>query len=239
MVRFTQSVKGLLPGAPVEYRGVRIGRVEKLLIKEMIRGSLERFEESHEISGEGRPIPVLIYVEPGRMALPDTDNGVSMMRQVVASGVPKGLRASLETGNLLTGAKYIGLDYYPDDGASLSMQQWHEFEEIPTVGGSFDQILIKLNEILKQVNDAPIEQTVVNANKMLDGIQVILNSKEVQQLPGLAPDSELYQNLDASMRKLDKTLSNIEALTHTLSGQPNAAIMGSKQPPDPEPEAGK
>lgn len=254
VVRFTQSVKGLLPGAPVEYRGVRIGRVEKLLIKEMIRGGLERYKEMHEITGEGAPIPVLIYLEPGRMTLPDTDGGVSMLRQVVETGVPNGLRASLETGNLLTGAKYIGLDYYPDAGTSLAVQQWNDYGEIPTVGGSFDQILVKLNEILKQVNDAPIEETVVNANKMLDGLQVILNSKDVQQLPrdlaatlaelrqalsGLAPDSELYQNLDASMRKLDKTLSNIEALTQTLSGQPNAAIMGSKQPPDPEPEAGK
>ena len=97
------------------------------------------------------------------------------------------------------------------------------------------------------VNDA-----VAQLDKALVGMQQILNSEDTQRLPedlsqtleelretldGLSPDSELYENMNSSMRQLNRTLNNLEALTRTLSGQPNAAIMGSNLPPDPQPEA--
>ena len=65
-----------------------------------------------------------------------------------------------------------------------------------------------------------------------------LEIKELRRsLEGLSPDSELYQNLNDNLRQLNHTMSNLEDLTSTLSDQPNAAVFGSKLPPDPEPEA--
>ncbi|MBW2536896.1 MAG: MCE family protein [Deltaproteobacteria bacterium] len=63
VVRFPQSVRGLQPGAPVEWRGIQMGRVERLMLKEMA---------AMDIRGEGRPIAVLVRLEPARFELPDT-----------------------------------------------------------------------------------------------------------------------------------------------------------------------
>ena len=259
VVRFTQSLKGLLPGAPVEYRGIRIGRVDRILLKEMTLEGMEMLQETREDPAYGRPIPVLIYVEPGRMSFPDTPGAIELLRRVVTDGVPNGLRATLETGNLLTGAKYIGLDFFADADKVAAVGQWGEYEEIPTIGGGFDQIMARVNAILEQVERAPLEATIANAgnalaelDKALVSFNALLEQQGTKQLPeqldatlrdirraveGLSPDSDLYRNLDASLRRLNRSLSHLESLTRTLSGQPNAAVMGSKLPPDDEPEA--
>ena len=244
----------MLSGAPVEYRGIVIGRVERLLMKEMMRGAA-----AEDIEGTGAPIPVLIYVEPGRMSLPDRATSLDMMRHAIATGVRNGMRATLETGNLLTGAKYVGIDYYPNVDDEAEVGQWNEYPTIPTIGTGLEQITVKVNQALDKINALPLDDTVANANaalaeldKTLAGLRVILDDEKTRQLPatldatleelrqtldGLSPNSDLYQNLNASMLQLNRTLGNLENLTRTLSGQPNAAVMPSVLPPDPVPEA--
>ena len=258
VVRFTQSLKGLLPGAPVEYRGIRIGRVERLLMREMMEMQLAEERQTGHIHSTGEPIPVLIYLEPGRLTLPDEPISLKILEDAIVSGVRNGMRATLETGNLLTG-RYVGIDYYPNTEGEAEVGQWGEYITIPSIGGGVENILVKVNSILDKIDRAPIEETLVSANdaiaqldKALAGLETILNSEDTQQLPanlaktmdelrqtldGLSPDSELYQNINSSMRQLNRTLNNVESLTRTLSGQPNAAIMPANLPPDPQPEA--
>ncbi|MEE4661412.1 MAG: intermembrane transport protein PqiB [Halieaceae bacterium] len=261
VVRFNQSIKGLLPGAPVEYRGIRMGRVERILIRELIAERTDTLERYGSIGSEGQPVPVLLYIEPGRFTLPDTPESVDLMRRIFASGVPSGLRASMETGNLLTGAKYIGFDYYPEEAGKAEMGEWQGYPVIPVIGSGVEQIMVKINAILEQVSSAPIEQTIANTNaavqqleRALESLDAILRTDATKALPaeleatmaemrktmqGLSPDSELYQNLNASMRQLNRTMANLEDLTSTLSDKPNAAVFGSKLPPDPQPEASR
>jgi paraquat-inducible protein B len=259
VVRFAQSLKGLLPGAPVEYRGIRVGRVERILLQEMMQANLQKQVAAGQLASRGEPIPVLIYLEPGRLALPDAPASLEVLTQAIANGVESGMRATLETGNLLTGAKYVGIDFYPDVTDQAEVGQWGDYTTIPTIGGGVEQIMVKVNSILEKIDRAPIDETLTSVNdavakldKALIGLDKILGSEATQQLPedinrtldelrqtldGLSPDSELYQNINASMGQLNRTLNNLETLTRTLSGQPNAVIMGSRLPPDPQPEA--
>ena len=78
VVRFPQSVRGLRPGAPVEYRGIRMGRVERVLLTEMAGQGL---------TGKGEPIPVLIRLEPGRLELPDSEEGTATLARVIETAV--------------------------------------------------------------------------------------------------------------------------------------------------------
>lgn len=249
---FTQSLKGLLPGASVEYRGIRIGRVDRILIKEMMQQGLVEQAATGDVRSTGGAIPVLIYLEPGRLSLPDEPIGNQILEQAIVEGVHNGMRATLETGNLLTGAQYVGIDYYPNVEGEAEVGSWGEYMTIPSISGGFGQVMVKVNSILDQIDRAPIQETVADLDRTLDGLQKILNDTSTQNLPaelqetleelqrtldGLSPNSELYQNLNTSMRELKRTLSNLENVTRTLSGQPNAAIMGSNLPADPEPEA--
>ncbi|MFV1979388.1 MAG: intermembrane transport protein PqiB, partial [Myxococcota bacterium] len=51
VMEFAQSVRGLSPGAPVEYRGIRIGEVVRVMVSEL----------SENTDGRGRDIPVFVF----------------------------------------------------------------------------------------------------------------------------------------------------------------------------------
>ncbi len=252
VVSFTQSIKGLLPGAPVEFRGITIGRVERILLKEVMNRNMERGPR-----GEGTDIPVLIYVEPGRMTLPDREASVGLMRQSIAAGVKHGMRATMESGSILTGAKYINIDYF-DNVQDASMGKFMEYETIPVIETGIGQIEQKLNAVLDKINALPLEDTMSGANtaiatlnETLASLQAILENQSTQQLPAqldqtledvqdtlqsLSPRSEIYQSIQSSLLRLNRTLGNMDTLTRKLSGQPNAAILPSDAIPDPIPE---
>ena len=261
VVMFSRSLKGLLPGAPVEYRGIRIGHVERIMLREMMTGASARLRAGvvDALEDEGRPIPVLMYLEPGRLSLPDTESAIKLLRDALASGVAAGLRVSLETGNLLTGAKYLNLDYYPNEALAEAPPQFQGYDVLPTLDKGIEQIVVKVNTILDKVNNAPIEDTLNNANKAmlqleraLAGVANALETDAATTLPaqleetlkslsdaldGLKPGTELYRNLNEGMRQLNRAMADLEVLTGTLSDQPNAVLIGSKLPNDPEPEA--
>jgi paraquat-inducible protein B len=255
VVTFTQSIKGLLPGAPVEFRGLQIGRVERVLLKEGLEVILKHDEE-----GTGAPIPVLIYIEPGRLELPDKEASIDVLRTAVNRGIGRGLRASMESGNLITGSKYISIDFRPDtppaaEGSFLA------YTTIPTVETGFAQIAQTTQSILATIDALPLDDTVAGANKAigslnqsLASVQTILENQSTQQLPvqldetlqelkeaisNLSPNSGTYQSLNSSLLSLNRTLGNLEALTRTLAAQPNAVLLPADQTPDPTPEVSK
>lgn len=252
VVSFEQSIKGLLPGAPVEYRGIPVGRVERIMVKESTEMSLQ---EDHE--GQGDPIPILIYLEPGRMEIGDSDASVEAMKNNIRIGVANGMRASLQTGNLLSGAKYIAVDYF-EDVKEKSIGTFMDYPTIPAVSTGLQQIEQKLSAVLDKLNALPLEDTVTSANvaiaslnQNLESLHTILESQSAQQLPaqldstlrqlretlsGLSPDTEVYQSINSSLLRLNRTLGNLESVTRTLAAQPNAVVMPSDPKPDPVPE---
>ncbi len=255
VVKFSQSIKGLLPGAPVEYRGIPVGQVERILLRESMEGA--RFRDSN---GRSEPIPVLIYVEPARLELPDQAESVNSFREAILAGVDQGLRASLENGNLLTGAKYIGVDFFPA-AEPAQVGQFNEYTVIPTIDTGLAQIQQKVVAVLNKVNDLPLGDTVGNLNdaiasldRILAEVQSLLAQDGTQNLPGqlgdtlqeltqllaaVAPGSPTYESIDSSLLRLNRALAEFEALMDTLSEQPNALVLPSSITADPEPEAPK
>lgn len=96
---FDESVRGLTSGAPVEYRGVRIGTV-------MTVPHFFNMKKPLQIAFN-RGIPVLIRIEAGRLYDSLTLNE---LRVELEQAVSQGLQAVLKTGNLLTGGLYVDLN---------------------------------------------------------------------------------------------------------------------------------
>ena len=252
VVSFSQSVKGLLPGAPVEYRGITLGRVKRIMLKESIEYNVEQ-----GIEGEGADVPILIYLEPGRLQLPDSKSSLEDLHRSIRLGVENGMRASLETGSLLTGAKYVSIDYFKGV-EEAAVGSFVDYPTIPTVETGLGQVEQKLNAVLDKINALPLEDAVGGAttaiatlNQTLASLDTIIANQSTQKLPeeidrtlqelratlqGFAPDSEVYQSISSSLLRLNRTLGNMESLTRTLSGQPNAVLLPSSPTPDPIPE---
>ena len=255
VVSFAQSIKGLVPGAPVEYRGIQVGRVERILLKEFLGQANAPMHQ-----GTGDPIPILIYLEPGRMALPDQESSIAIMRRSIEVGVSNGMRATMESGNLLTGAKYVNIDYYTD-AEKAPLGKFLDYTTIPTIDTGLAQLEQKVNSILDTINALPLDETVASANgaiaklnQSLDSLNTILENQSTQKLPeqlsktlqelnealsGLSPDSEAYQSINSSLLRLSRTLGNLDSLTRTLSEQPSALILPSQSATDPIPEVKK
>jgi paraquat-inducible protein B len=256
ITRFTQSLRGLEPGAPVEYRGIQIGRVERVLMKELALGQ-------NVVSGSA--IPVLVYLEPGRLGVGDSPELVEFMKKTVDSGLQNGLRASLQTGNLLTGKLYVSLDFYPD-AEPAAPEEYEGYVVIPSIPSGLGRIEQQVATLLDNINALPLGTTVTEMNKALAGLddtlvamtatmgslQGVLDQDSTRAMTaelnatlaevrktmaGLSPDSAVGDSLTSSLYELNRTLRNIEELTRTLSDQPNALLFPVDAPADPTPEA--
>jgi paraquat-inducible protein B len=255
VVSFNQSIRGLSPGAPVEFRGITIGRVERILLKEVMQRNVEE-----GLKGKGTEIPVLVYLEPARLALPDSQTSIDAMHESIAGGVTNGMRASLASGSILTGAKYINIDYF-EGVEEASLGSFMEYTTIPTLETGLGQLEQKLTAIMDKINNLPLEDTVGGANEAiatlnetLGNLNTVIQSQGIQQLPqqldqalqdlrktlnGLAPGSEVYQSINSALLRLNRTLGNLEKVTNTLADQPNSLILPSNYKPDPVPETKK
>ncbi len=230
VLKFDRSVRGLQVGAPVEYRGIRSGVVERILLKEMI----EEIEEKGT-AGQGNPIPVLIRLEPGRMMMGDSPEGVAILKENIRRGVGNGLRATLSTGSLLTGSLYIALDAHSDE-EKAEIGRFAEWPTLPTVGGGLEAIEQRVTKLLDKLNALPLGDVTVTANQTLAELQntivelrLLLESEDFQAIP---------HSLDASLLELNRTVRSVNALAQTLESQPNSLIFPREHVKDPEPPAG-
>ena len=215
VVSFRQNIAGLVAGAPVQYRGITIGRVERILIKEMV---------SKGMRGRGGAIPVLVYLEPGRLEVGDSKQALAHLHNAIETGVSNGLRATLATGNLLTGSLLVNLDYYPDE-PEMTLTQFNGFDEIPSISGGLEQIQHSVAQLLNKLNALPLEQTVSTTNgaiakldQSLTSLDKLLSSEATQDIP---------VQLNAAATSVNRVLSSED--TQNLPVKLNAALDSLKK----------
>jgi paraquat-inducible protein B len=243
VVRFPRSVRGLRPGAPVEYRGIRMGRVQRVLLTEMAGEGL---------SGKGQPIPVLIRLEPGRLELPDSEEGTATLARVIETAVGRGLRATLSTGSLLTGSLFVYLDMYPDEPPA-EMGSFAGHPTIPTIAGGLEGIQVRLSTLLDKLNALPLEDLLDGVDRLLADVDAIVASEDMQSLPAslegthaqlrdtlgsVSSDSAMQERLMRTITEFDRTLESLDKVLETLEEQPNALIFNREPGKDPRPPAG-
>ena len=255
VVEVDGDVTGLRPGAPVSFRGLNVGRVVRILRKELAESF---FQSETPGAGPPRPIPVLVYLQPGRLEAPDSGQSVQILRDGLRRAVAFGLRATLRSGNLLTGSKEIYLGFFPN-APPAEMGRFREYDVIPSVDSGLGEIQQQFSAVLTKVNDLPLEDTVAGANSAIASLDATLNSIDgllkadgTQALPGelqgaveelervlggFSQDSAMYQELASTIESLNRTLQNLDRLSRGLADRPNSVIFAPPAEDDPIPEA--
>lgn len=243
VVRFSRSVRGLKPGSAVEFRGIPVGRVERIMIDHL---------EVLRSSADGLSIPVLLRVEPGMIGLPDTEVGAAELGKAITNAVRHGLRATLATGSLLTGSLYISLGMYPDEPAAETAS-FDEYPTIPTTGGGLEAIENRVVTLLDKVNSLPLEKLVEEIDAAVTSVNAILQGPAMHSLPksiestladlrtaltGISADSPLQGRLVRTLTELDRTLGALRNVLETIDEKPNSLIFSRERPKDPEPKVG-
>jgi paraquat-inducible protein B len=199
------TVRGLHVGAPVEYRGLVIGKV--LSINKVINKQEGLLEQGYDI-------PIVISIQPGRAQQSDNEIGLAFIRKQISLWVERGLRASLKTGNLLTGALFVDLQHYPDVPPE-EVKFLKDYEIIPTITGELSEITAKVTAILDKINALKLNAISENANDMLT--QIAQASKALQSTASSADRLITSLSEDKISATLVETLQNLSKLTNDYS----------------------
>jgi paraquat-inducible protein B len=210
-MRFTQALRGLEVGAPVEFVGVNIGSVVAVDL------GYERHDKSF-------PVIVTAKVYPRRMgqayealAAQGKTESEETLAAFVGTLVNRGLRAQPRSASLLTGKLYIALDFRPASPRAAFDASIRPLE-LPTVNGTFQELEANVGRLVKKVNDLPLEQIAADLHTDLKDLHETLSELHTRVLPSAVDTlSALHSTLDSADRTLDVESPLQRGLTETLS----------------------
>jgi paraquat-inducible protein B len=244
-----ESIRGLSPGAPVEYRGFKLGEVIDVrieLMDDMI----------------GTRIPVLFEIQPERIQAPGTPDPENRLPRMI----DQGFRVQLRTGNLVTGQKLLALDYFPD-APPAQMSKEGDYYVVPSVQAPTQELVSDFVRIADRLADVPFDQIGRDLSATAQGLNNLVNSSELEatldhlaatleqssmllstvntdMAPGLTSAVEQVEGTVASLRtmvdansgtqrevtrllvELTDATRSIKALTDYLERHPEALIRG-------------
>jgi paraquat-inducible protein B len=240
LMYFNQSLRGLTPGAPVDFRGVVIGEVKSIGVE------FDRAEREFRM-------PVLVQVYPDRLRRRAGESGVesrATQQERLRFLAEKGLRAQLRNGNLLTGQVYVALDFFPK-APPAKIDVTKNPIELPTMANSLDEIQSQVQEIASKLNKVPYEQiaadlrtTLTTLNKTLTSTEQAVTRinndvtpelaaamKDVRKTVNsaertLADDSPLQQDMRQTLRELTRAAGSVRVLTDYLERHPESLLRG-------------
>jgi paraquat-inducible protein B len=260
LLLFDQTVRGLSKRAPVEFRGITIGRVADISF-DLVPGARDT-----------RSIPVLIEVDPALMRPEAAREMTSPNSNFLIDAVAMGLRASLKTGSLITGALYVDLDYYEDAIPAL-IGKAGDYTTVPTVSAGFAQLEAKLTAILDKFQGPMIDDTmadiaaaakeakitIAESRATLKEIEETaaaarktLEDPEFRELPAdlrksiaelqksiqsVGPESAIQGDMLRTLDELRASLRGLKAVTTTIDEKPNSILFGRESSGNPTPKA--
>jgi len=244
---FDQSVRGLVKAAPVEFRGIPIGRVADISF-------------DYLTSVDDSRIPVLVEIDPSLLRRDAAEKISKPDDEFLKDAVARGLRAALKTGSLLTGALFVDLDYYKEP-LPAEITKTGDYPSIPTVSSGLAQLEAKLTAILDKVQALPLEDTMKKIDTLAEeatatiaAARKTLDSEEFASLPAdlrstmgaleksvssVGPDGAIQGDLLRTLDELRAALRSIKGVTNTLEEKPNSLIFGKDKSGNSIPKAPK
>ena len=225
LLEFSQSVRGLTVGSPVEFRGIPVGDVTDVTL---------RFDpDKHQFF-----IPVRIEIEPERFTEMHFDD--AQRRETLEKLVAAGLRAQLKSGNLLTGQLVVALDLHPE--APPATVQWHDdVAQLPTVPTPLEEITANLTRIVERLGKLPVEKIGADLSESLASLRVTLRQSEgiapalkstlattERTVASLGPDSSVNSELRRALLELSDAARALGLAADQIQTQPNSLLFGKE-----------
>jgi paraquat-inducible protein B len=153
VVVFRDSIAGLEVGAPVTFRGVRVGRVEGMKL---------HIDTHHHLSW----VPVQLDLDLDQVSWA---NGSVGTREDLKDAVDAGLRAQLVSQGLVSGQMSINLDYHPGTPVVLSGHADQRIE-IPTISSEMQELKDEFEHLDLPALFARTQQTLLSMQRLVDDL---------------------------------------------------------------------
>ena len=221
---FDSSIRGLNLGAPVEFKGIKVGTVLDVRLE-------------FDSGSTSFRIPVLIEIEPQRI-IERGNQEMDQSHQALQRLVKRGLRARLQTGSLLTSQLFVELDMHPGSPINLSGSDtpYPELPTLPTsnfgaITQSAEDLLAKLNAVdIKEVTSVLIDtiqtanKTMHNADKAIESANTLIGTpgipeaienvritlKNFKNITQKVDDSNLIASATKTLSSVDKTINSAD-----------------------------
>ena len=197
VMAFDSSVAGLSVGAPVQFRGVSLGRVSDIQF---------RYGRSQ--------IVVVTEIEPSRVQGLNVESVPAGVAGVVQVAVAAGLRAQLELQSLVTGQLYVGLDFYPGTRATLTGTDPTQCE-IPTIPTKLAELQDQMKKIMEELGQLSLKEAVGAVARAGDAVEKLAASPEIPAV---------LRSADRTMQEAQALVRNLNAKVDPVVGSLQATL---------------
>ena len=212
---FNTSLKGLTPGSPVYFKGIRIGRVSSIQIRPEV--GTARFQTPVVIEIEKEKATALLENGSEKELFDDPD----ILNRLIRAG----LRGKLGISSILTGQLCVELDIFrnaePVDPASLT--PYRDSPQIPTQ-------LSSLDAALNTLEDMPVQEILLDVMGSLKNLTEQMRDIDASGLvASLRDTSDAIRNevvaFGALRQNAGSTLDSYAVLAESLRKDVHAALQ--------------
>jgi paraquat-inducible protein B len=244
-MRFHQPLRGIGPGTPIDFEGIRIGQVDAVNLGYAATSHAFFSDVEATVYPERLGAAYTALVEDGRQR---GRTGPQMLQALVA----RGLRAQLRSGNLLTGQYFIALRWSPDDRSKPSVAEREGVWVVPTEPSGTDQIQDQIESIVAKLDKIPFDAIGSDTRDAMRAASSLLGrvDREIvptaQQLVGqagaamtalrdglralrdnvAAPDSAIQQTTRSTLEQLENAARSLRGLADYLQHHPESILRG-------------
>ena len=194
VVFFENSVAGLEIGAPVTFRGVRVG-------------SIQHIELQLSSSGRAR-IPVILEFIPELVSF----NGQKLQVGTLSTEqlVKEGLRAQLNLQSFVTGQLRVDLDFLPNTPVHLQPVDTGNMPQIPALPSDLERLRTSLSEL-------PVQELSQRLLESLQAIERLANHLDARVDPLLGSVGQGFDTATRTMEVVQTAIGKLRPETsHTL-----------------------
>lgn len=250
-MRFDEPIRGTAGGVNVEFEGVHIGDLTG------VTPDYDERTQKFHFDAHARVYLQRLGPAYSKLVAEGAKKGLTPL-QTMQSLVARGLRAQIKSSNLLTGAYYVDLAWFPATKASVVARD--DAWVVPTVAGGGEQMQGHLENILAKVDRIPFDQIGEQVAQTAQAANVLLRHLDTSVLPAVqgtmakvelssaalkgalesfrdnvvAPDSELQQGLRGSLEQLQRAAYSLRTLSDYLGHHPESLIRGRESGTEPK-----
>lgn len=216
-VFFPGSVRGLNRGAEVTFRGVRIGEVVD--VRAILTGQPEpliQIEAVLEIRGD------VVRVPEGRVN-PFRDLSAQAFAEAV---IERGLRARMLSASLLTGQRYIELDFLPDQPARFAgLEPRHP--ELPTTPTAFEKLGDQAELFFDKLAELPLDEMLDDVRAVIQSLRATVDSEELRG--AFASADRTMKDLEPTLEQMRETMTRLDDLATAMQAEASRTGEDARQ----------
>ena len=219
VIYFQGDVKGLNVGAPVLFRGVKVGQVTDIIMEFDAKAMQFR-------------IPVVVEIAAGETSVINkeyyTDIEKASQEDVIIDLINRGLKAQLSIQSFITGLLYVKLDFFPEKQSVIlgveTLDSDLNITEIPAIPSDME-------ELSRTFENIPLEKIARNLEEITHSIERLVNSSQVPAI--LSSIDEAAATFKQILTDLRIQLASLSVDLKTVIKDTNRVVRNINSQVDP------